>query len=166
MWVGGATIQYRCEYCSNFEFFLRFWCVDSGWDDMGCLSESPPSTFVNETACALGALSWLYSRNAIVFKQNTYTYKENPNNSGLFAPPSRQKIVSQPTFFVTSLYRFCFFQAVKRRLNLSESSSGSQGHVVPMKADFKTPKQKRVKVLTPYSRPSSSMKKYTERSRY
>lgn len=58
------------------------------------------------------------------------------------------------------------WQAVKRRLNLSESSSGSQGHVVPMKADFKTPKQKRVKVLTPYSRPSSSMKKYTERSRY
>ncbi|XP_026764731.1 transcription factor E2F2 isoform X2 [Galleria mellonella] len=56
--------------------------------------------------------------------------------------------------------------AVKRRLNLSESSSGSQGHVVPMKADFKTPKQKRVKVLTPYSRPSSSMKKYTERSRF
>ncbi|CAD0195276.1 unnamed protein product [Chrysodeixis includens] len=57
-------------------------------------------------------------------------------------------------------------EAVKRRLNLSESSSGSQGHVVPMKADFKTPKQKRVKVLTPYSRPSSSMKKYTERSRF
>ncbi|XP_049887804.1 transcription factor E2F2 isoform X2 [Pectinophora gossypiella] len=58
--------------------------------------------------------------------------------------------------------------AVKRRLNLSESSSGSghQGHVVPMKADFKTPKQKRVKVLTPYSRPSSSMKKYSERSRF
>ncbi|XP_026323414.1 transcription factor E2F2 [Hyposmocoma kahamanoa] len=57
-------------------------------------------------------------------------------------------------------------EAVKRRLNLSESSSGSQGHVVPMKADFKTPKQKRVKVLTPYSRPSSSMKKFTERSRF
>ncbi|XP_068628275.1 transcription factor E2F4 [Battus philenor] len=57
-------------------------------------------------------------------------------------------------------------EAVKRRLNLNESSSGSQGHVVPMKADFKTPKQKRVKVLTPYSRPSSSMKKYTERSRF
>ncbi|XP_063547384.1 transcription factor E2F2 [Cydia strobilella] len=57
-------------------------------------------------------------------------------------------------------------EAVKRRLNLSESSSGSQGHVVPMKADFKTPKQKRVKVLTPYSRPSSSMKKYSERSRF
>ncbi|XP_053601772.1 transcription factor E2F2 [Plodia interpunctella] len=57
-------------------------------------------------------------------------------------------------------------EAVKRRLNLSESSSGSQGHVVPMKADFKTPKQKRVKVLTPCSRPSSSMKKYTERSRF
>ncbi|XP_045453961.1 transcription factor E2F2 [Melitaea cinxia] len=57
-------------------------------------------------------------------------------------------------------------EAVKRRLNLSESSSGSQGHVVPMKGDFKTPKQKRVKVLTPYSRPSSSMKKYTERSRF
>ncbi|XP_047520862.1 transcription factor E2F5 [Pieris napi] len=57
-------------------------------------------------------------------------------------------------------------ETVKRRLNLSESSSGSQGHVVPMKADFKTPKQKRVKVLTPYSRPSSSMKKYTERSRF
>ncbi|CAH0747117.1 unnamed protein product [Diatraea saccharalis] len=58
-------------------------------------------------------------------------------------------------------------EAVKRRLNLSESSSGSQGHVVPMKADFKTPKQKRVKVLVPYSRPSSSMnKKYTERSRF
>lgn len=38
--------------------------------------------------------------------------------------------------------------------------------MVPMKADFKTPKQKRVKVLTPYTRPSSSMKKYTERSRY
>ncbi|KAL4705648.1 hypothetical protein ACJJTC_011210 [Scirpophaga incertulas] len=57
-------------------------------------------------------------------------------------------------------------EAVKRRLNLSESSSGSQGHVVPMKVDFKTPKQKRVKVLTPYSRPSSSMKKYTERSRF
>ncbi|XP_075981481.1 E2F transcription factor 1 [Anticarsia gemmatalis] len=58
-------------------------------------------------------------------------------------------------------------EAVKRRLNLSESSSGSQqGHVVPMKADFKTPKQKRVKVLTPYSRPSSSMKKYAERSRF
>ncbi|XP_050665575.1 transcription factor E2F2 [Leptidea sinapis] len=57
-------------------------------------------------------------------------------------------------------------EAVKRRLNLSESSSGSQGHVVPMKADFKTPKQKRVKVLTPYSRPSSSMKKYSEKSRF
>ncbi|XP_048005103.1 transcription factor E2F2 [Leguminivora glycinivorella] len=57
-------------------------------------------------------------------------------------------------------------ETVKRRLNLSESSSGSQGHVVPMKADFKTPKQKRVKVLTPYSRPSSSMKKYSERSRF
>ncbi|XP_034840974.1 transcription factor E2F2 [Maniola hyperantus] len=57
-------------------------------------------------------------------------------------------------------------EAVKRRLNLSESSSGSQGHVVPLKADFKTPKQKRAKVLVPYSRPSSSMKKYTERSRF
>ncbi|XP_023933827.1 transcription factor E2F2 isoform X2 [Bicyclus anynana] len=57
-------------------------------------------------------------------------------------------------------------EAVKRRLNLSESSSGSQGHVVPMKPDFKTPKQKRVKVPTPYSRPSSSMKKLSERSRY
>lgn len=54
-------------------------------------------------------------------------------------------------------------EAVKRRLNLSESST-SQGHVVPMKAEFKTPK--RVKVLTPYTRPSGSMKKYTERSRF